>query len=246
VSRFTANSGFTRDAWLNAGIDPAKVDLVYLGIDPAEYPQGGATERYAARERLGIRQDDFVATFVGRLDASKGVPVLLDAWHRLGLTSSEAQLLLVGTPVLQGDPQAYLDELTASAPPGSVRFLGARRDVVTPLHAADVAVVPSVVHESFGRTVIEALATGRPVVASRAGAMPEILAGPFDRFLFERGDAAALATLLSGLVGWQAREPELADRCAGRVHTAFTLTAMVDGIETAIERAVSSSRGRAQ
>jgi glycosyltransferase involved in cell wall biosynthesis len=240
VSRFTANSRFTQDAWLNAGIDPAKVDLVYLGIDPAEYPQGGATERCAARERLGIPQDAFVATFVGRLDASKGVPVLLDAWHRLGLASSEAQLLLVGAPVLHGDPEAYLDELTASAPPGSVRFLGTRRDVVTPLHAADVAVVPSVVHESFGRSVIEALATGRPVLASRVGAIPEILTGPLQRFLFECGDAAALAKQLSGLVGWQGREPGLADLCASRVHAAFTLTGMVDGTESAIERAVVS------
>jgi glycosyltransferase involved in cell wall biosynthesis len=52
-----------------------------------------------------------------------------------------------------------------------------RRDVITPLHAADVVVVPSTYDEPFGRAVIEGMATGRPVVTSRVGGMPEILEG---------------------------------------------------------------------
>jgi glycosyltransferase involved in cell wall biosynthesis len=118
VSRFVANSAFTRDAWLAAGIDPAKVDVVYNGLDPAEYPQGGAAEQEAARAELDIPQDLFVAVFVGRLDAEKGVEVLLDAWRRLALPPDEAQLLVVGAPVLHGDHQAYVDHLTALARPG--------------------------------------------------------------------------------------------------------------------------------
>lgn len=238
VGRFIANSAFTRDAWLAAGIDPDKADVVHNGVDPAEYPLGGAPEREAARAELGIPQDIFVAVFVGRLDVEKGVEVLLDAWRRLAVTPDQAQLLVVGAPVLHGDQQGYLDHLSALAPAGTVRFLGARRDVVTPLHAADVAVVPSTWDEPFGRVVVEALATGRPVAGSRVGGIPEILTGPLERFLFERGDAAGLAAVLSGLRGWQQREPDLGERCAAHVREHFTLQHMVDGIEASIGRAL--------
>jgi glycosyltransferase involved in cell wall biosynthesis len=238
VSRFIANSAFTRDAWLAAGIDPQKADVVHNGIDAAEYPPGGPLERQAARAELGIPEDIFVAVFVGRLDAEKGVEVLLEAWRQLDVTPDEAQLLLVGAPVLHGDQQAYLDHLTELAPAGTVRFLGARRDVVTPLHAADVAVVPSTWDEPFGRVVIEALATGRPVAGSRVGGIPEILTGPLQRFLFERGDSAGLAKVLSELRGWQEREPDLGDLCTAHVREHFTLEIMVDGIEAALARAL--------
>jgi glycosyltransferase involved in cell wall biosynthesis len=237
VSRFVANSAFTRDVWLAAGIDPDKVDVVHAGLDAAEYPEGGAAQRESARVELGIPDDVFVAVFVGRLDAEKGVEVLLEAWRRLAVTPAEALLLLVGSPVLHSDGQAYLDQLKALAPAGTVRFLGARRDVVTPLHAADVAVVPSTWDEPFGRTVIEAMATGRPVVASRVGGIPEMLSGPFARLLFERGDSAGLATLLSGLRGWQQHDPDLGARCAAHVRDHFSVGHMVDGMEAAIGRA---------
>ncbi len=238
VSRFIANSAFTRDVWLTAGIDPGKVDVVHAGLDPAEYPEGGAAEREAARSELGVPQDLFVAVFVGRLDAEKGVEVLLDAWRQLALSPDEGQLLLVGAPVLHSDHQAYLDHLQALAPAGTVRFLGARADTVTPLHDADIAVVPSTWDEPFGRTVIEALATGRPVAGSRVGGIPEMLSGPFERFLFERGDAAGLAGVLSGARGWQEHEPDLGHRCAAHVRDHFSLDHTVDGIETAMGRAL--------
>jgi glycosyltransferase involved in cell wall biosynthesis len=101
-----------------------------------------------------------------------------------------------------------------------------------------VAVVPSVYEEPFGRTVIEGLATGRPVIASRTGGIPEILAGPLDRFLFEKGDAQALADQLRAAMGWQQREPELAPLCRARVTDNFTLKRMVDGVETNLVGAI--------
>ena len=105
--------------------------------------------------------------------------------------------------------------------------------MVTPLHAADVVVVPSVWLEPFGRTVIEALSTGRPVVASRVGGIPEIMTGPLDRFLFDRDDDEALAGQLRSLMHWQERQPELAGQCRSRVLESFTLERTVDGVEAA-------------
>jgi len=232
VDRFVVVSQFVADQWLSSGLDPDQVDVVFNGVDPAEYPFGGAEERSAARRSLHIGEEPFVVTYFGRLDREKGVHVLLQAWRQLGLGPGQGELLVVGSSTVQGDAAAYQSELRALAT-DSVRFVPGQRDVVTPLHAADVAVVPSVVQESFGRTVIEALSTGRPVLASRVGGIPEIMSGLLRRFLFEQGDAEALAEGLRGLMDWREREPELGGLCRSRVLEQFTLARMVDGIESA-------------
>lgn len=237
VGRFVVISQFVADEWLAAGLDPAKVDVVFNGIDPTEYPAGGLAERDEARRALGLPPDGFVVTYFGRVDREKGIHVLLDAWRRLDLDPEKAGLLVVGSSMVDNDGGAYRSELEALAR-DDVRFLPARPDVVVTLHAADVVVVPSTWDEPFGRTVIEGLSTGRPVVASRVGGIPEILAGPLERLLFERGDAEGLAERLGCLLHWRDEDPSLGAECESRVHQGFTLAQMVDGIESAF-RAVT-------
>jgi glycosyltransferase involved in cell wall biosynthesis len=237
VGRFVIISQFVADQWLASGLDPAKIDIVFNGIDPSEYAVGGMAERAKARTELGLPDDAFVVTYFGRVDREKGVHILLEAWRRLGLRGDAGRLLVVGSSMVDHDGGAYQAELTGLAG-DNVQFLGARRDVVTPLHAADVAVVPSIWDEPFGRTVIEALATGRPVLAARVGGIPEILSGPLERFLFDRGDATGLAEQLHALLRWREEEPDLARQCEERVHQGFTLAQMVDGIEAAFGAAI--------
>lgn len=232
VDRFIMISQYVADPWLAAGLDPSKLDVVHNGIDPEEYPFGGLEEQLTAREALGLPCEPFVVTYLGRLDKEKGVDVLLEAWRLLGWGPEEARLLVVGSSVTDHDGGSHVASLHALADEHVV-FLPARRDVVTPLHASDVVVVPSIWDEPFGRSVIEALSTGRPVLASRVGGIPEILSGPLDRFLFERGNPSALAEQLAGIRDWRQREPHLAEVCAARVREAFTLARMVDGIESA-------------
>jgi glycosyltransferase involved in cell wall biosynthesis len=232
VSRFVVISQFVADRWLASGLDPTKVVVVHNGIDPAAYPEGGLPERARARRELGLPEDVFVAGYVGRLDREKGVDLALSAWRLLDLSPEVARLLVVGSPTVRQDADAYRAELEALAGPG-VTFLPGRADVVVPLHAADVVVVPSRWDEPFGRAVIEALSTGRPVLASAVGGIPEILEGPMARFLFEREDVETLAEQLSSLRGWREHEPQLAVGCRSWVQQHFTLAGMVDGVEAA-------------
>jgi glycosyltransferase involved in cell wall biosynthesis len=229
VDRFVMVSEFTAGVWREAGLEAGKIRVVHNGIDPAEYPVGGSEEKMLARSALGIGEDLFVVCFIGRIDEEKGVETLLEAWRILGLGPGEGQLVVVGSPSYS-DVGRRVTELQGRAP-SNVAFLPVRRDVVTPLHAADVAVVPSIVEESFGRTVIEGLATGRPVLASRSGAIPEILTGDLAQFLFDRGDAEALAQGLRKLIGWQTSRPELGVACHDRVADCFSLARTVDGLE---------------
>jgi glycosyltransferase involved in cell wall biosynthesis len=232
VGRFVMVSNFVADLWLESGFDPDKVEVVYNGVDPEEYPFGGDEERSAARHALHIQGDPLVVTYFGRLDREKGVHVLLKAWRHVDFGPEEATLLVVGSSTAEGVAADYQAELQALAT-DTVRFLPGRSDVITPLHASDVVVVPSVWQEPFGRTVIEALSTGRPVLASRVGGIPEILTGPLERFLFDREDAEGLANQLLGVAHWREKEPDLARLCRSRVLEQFTLTDAVDGIESA-------------
>jgi glycosyltransferase involved in cell wall biosynthesis len=102
--------------------------------------------------------------------------------------------------------------------------------VVTPLHAADVVAVPSMWNEPFGRVVVEALAAGLPVVASRVGGIPEILSGDLSPLLYERGSASELADRLHSLMGWRRDRPELRDLALARAAD-FTIERMIDEIE---------------
>jgi glycosyltransferase involved in cell wall biosynthesis len=242
VDRFVLVSRFVADLWVGSGLDPDKIDVVFNGVDPDEYPLGGLDERSAARRDLGCPDQAFVVTYFGRLDREKGVHVLLRAWQRLGFRADEARLLVVGSSTVHHDADAYQAELKKLAT-DSVHFIEGRRNVVTPLHASDVVVVPSVWREPFGRTVIEALATGRPVVASRVGGIPEILTGPLERFLFERDNPEALAEQLRALRNWREREPDLAGQCRAHIVEKFTLSHTVDGIEAAF-RSARSRRSR--
>jgi len=224
-------SSFLRDQLVAGGFPARRVEVVHNGIDPDAYPFGDLAARTQARDALGIDQGAFVVLFYGRLDPTKGVDVLLDAVARMRDAGSGVQLLMIGSP-------ATVDYLRAIRPrlrqPG-VTWLPNRPDVVTPLHAADVVAAPSVWDEPFGRVVVEAMSTGRPVVATAVGGIPEVLTGPFARFLVPRSDPDELARRLSSLATWRTDEPGLGADCRAHVADHFTLVSMVAAIEHHLE-----------
>ncbi len=234
AARFICVSQFVRDRFVELGGDPLRTDVVHNGIDVDAYPTGGAGELRAARAKLGLSPDSFVAMFFGRVVPEKGLHVLVDALSRWERPAPETELLVVGP---QPDP-AYAAATLAARPGVRIHQVPLRTDVVTPLHAADVVVVPSVWDEPFGRTVIEALSTGRPAVASAVGGIPEILTGDFARFLVPAGDADALGATLADVAGWREREPGLAAACTALVAGSFSLRSMVDAVEDRLVAAV--------
>lgn len=148
-----------------------QVHVIPCGVDLKLFvPQN----RQQAREKLGLRQQQPVILFVGRLDPFKGPDLLLRA---AAMMEEDAQIIIVGGK-LTGDP--YLQQLRALSAElklsSRVRFLGARPQQELPLiySAADITVMPSY-HESFGMAAVESLACGTPVVATRAGGLTTVV-----------------------------------------------------------------------
>jgi len=169
---------------LRAGMPPQRLVVVLNGVadvpDPPPQPQTPATARWP-EGRLRI-------LFVGRLDRQKGVDVLYEALRRLG---DRAAAIVVGAPVVA-------EEAGASVVPSNARAIGwTTRDQINDLYrSAQVLVVPSR-WEGFGLVALEAMRCGCAVVASRVGGLSEVVDNGVTGLLFEPGDAAGLAALLS-------------------------------------------------
>jgi glycosyltransferase involved in cell wall biosynthesis len=234
---FIAISGFVRDQWIQAGLRPEDVTLVHNGIDPADYPVGGSAERAAARAALDLSPDAYVVLYYGRVAPGKGVEVLLDAWRALALPPEHATLLIAGGA--DDGEGHFLRSLQDGQPPGC-RWLPLQRDVVSLLHAADVVTLPAEWQEPFGRVVIEGLASGRPVVGTTVGGIPEILTGEFRSLLVEPGDRRGLAARLGSLHQWRTLDPGHGVRCSRHALGKFSLTATVDGVEGVLRAAVTA------
>jgi len=172
-------------------LDPANVEVVYETVDPAEF-RPELAGRF--RDRVGIPDDAPLVGAVGRIDTWKGFDVLLDAFERAKAQRSELHLVVAGAPVT-GKEQLAIDLATRATQLPDVHWLGPRSDTPELFADLDVFVLPSTEPEPYGIVVVEALASGTPVVVTDAGGAPEIVARavPGSGTTVTPGDAAALA-----------------------------------------------------
>jgi glycosyltransferase involved in cell wall biosynthesis len=175
VDRFTTPSGFARRKLLATGIAPERLEVVPNPVaDPgAPAPPGEG------------------AVYVGRLSPEKGVATLIEAWRAL----DGRPLTLVG----EGPEEARLRELARGV--AGVHFAGAipHAEVLRAISAAAIVVVPSLCYEVFPLAVVEAMASGRAVVAPRDTAPGEIVSESGAGLVFERGRAGSLARACAAL-----------------------------------------------
>ncbi|MBM9466726.1 glycosyltransferase family 4 protein [Nakamurella leprariae] len=236
VETFVAVSEHMRDVWVDRGLPSEKVVVVHNAVVPERYPMGGDAERTAARAALGLPQDRPIVLYYGLLSTHKGADVLARAFRRL---PPEALLVMVGADV-QPEDTGVVRAALAELPPGSVRTFGNQRDVVPFLHAADVVAFPTQLPEAFGRVAVEAMATGRPVVASRIGAVPEVLGAEMSDLLVDAADEAAWAQILGSRLHWRTEDPDLGARCAALVDRRFRFSGHIDALERVLIDAARS------
>ena len=145
-----------------------KYAVIPNGVDPAPFER--LSSRAEARRSLGLPADAALVITVGRLSPEKSQDILLEALAAIG--DRTVQAILVG----DGPTRAAL-EARANQPDlsGRVHFLGLRTDVPLCLAAADLYVLPSR-YEAQGMVVVEAMMAGLPIIASRVGGVPGIIA----------------------------------------------------------------------
>lgn len=170
-------------------------------------------EQQAMRQKLGIPLDKPVVVYIGRLVPEKGIDLLLDAWAAV---QSQAHLLIIG----KGELDGMIRERVQKDYVGSVEVLGPKTNVVEYLQAADIWTLPSRT-EGLPLSLLEAMACGLPVVASRVGGIPDVVKDGVNGLLIPPEDTVALADRLQHAVKLDESVQELGRRAVETVRESF-------------------------
>ncbi|MES2710694.1 MAG: glycosyltransferase family 4 protein [Pseudomonadota bacterium] len=187
-------------------VDPARLRVIPRGVDPRVFdPAAVSAEAIAAlRSRWRIDPGRQVILLPGRITRWKGQGVLVQAMAKL---PGDAVALLVGDREAKHGYAATLEaEIAAAGLNDRVRLVGHATDMASALMLADVVVHASIEAEAFGRTVIEAQAMARPVVAADLGGPRETVKEGVTGWRVPPGDANALARALASVLAMSASE----------------------------------------
>jgi len=203
--------------------------LVYNGVDVAAFEDA---DGQLARRQLGLSAGDIVVGCVGRLVPWKGQHVFLRAIGEVVKDQPTLRVLVVGSPEAQS--AGYARELKRLACEleidDRVCWTGFRNDLPAVLGAMDIMVHASVEPEPFGRVIIEAMATGTPVVAANGGAVPEIVRDGETGLLVPPGDHQAMAEAVRRMIASPMDRSRLAEAARRDVRERFTAERYVQGI----------------
>lgn len=241
ASRVIANSHATGDAFVAAGGRRDLVRVVHNGIDSAAFDRVDPAARDTLRRALGIPHEAFLVGSFSRLHPWKGQRVLLDALETL----PDVHALIVGGALFSGEAE-YEEELRhRAAQPrlaGRVHLLGIRDDIPELMSACDIIAHTSILPEPFGRVLVEALIARKPLVASDAGGVREVVQHMQTALLVQPGNSAALAAAITRL----RREPKLANSLAAtgasHVREHFTREAMIIGVAANVSDVLERAR----
>ena len=185
----------------------------------------------AARRELGGGAQDVLFGAFGRLQYGKGQDVFVEAAARVAAAVPSARFAVIGSPTFASD-QAFADGLRSRAAELGVAarfvFAGFRSDVARLMAGCDVVCQTSRLNESFGLVVVEGMAQGRAVIATRVGGPSEIIETEKDGLLIEPGDASALATAMIRLGGDAAFRDRLGVAAARSVRERFDMKIVAD------------------
>jgi glycosyltransferase involved in cell wall biosynthesis len=234
-----AVSRSTADFVVNARQIPAtKVKIVYLGVPLEEFSRPRSPEDVrAARAELGVGPDDFAAGTVTRLHESKGNSYLVDAARLVLNERPRAKFYLVGEGPLLSDLQRQAAALGLG---DRFVFAGFARDVARVVSAFDLSVFPSL-WEGTPLTVFEALAMGKPIVATDADGLLDVLTHDRDAIIVPKRDARALADGIVKLIDDAGTRARLGG-AARETGTQYDIAAFVRKMERLYELLHRTSR----
>lgn len=203
-----------------------KISIIRNGVDIRRFalPPGA---RKALRLSLGFSETDLVLITVARFHPGKGHRVLFEAMRQLLHMYPNAKVICLG----EGEGEAELRALCKdSSLAHCVRFAGYQRNVPEWLSAADINVLPTF-YEGFPLTILEAMASGLPTVASNVGGIPEAIEDGISGLLVPAGDSGRLAEALTLLLGDTARRTQMGHAARERLLQNFVLEQQVRSTE---------------
>jgi glycosyltransferase involved in cell wall biosynthesis len=225
VDNIQCVSEYTRQSLRAAGYPEASLLMIPNAVDLTRF-----TPR--ARKPDGVVN----VAYVGRIRPVKGVSVLVDAWPKVAAQGNNARLLIAGDGAERG---ALAETARASGVGDTVEFLGEVTDVPGVLARADIYVQPSF-QEGLPNAVLEAMAMGLPIVATRVSGNEDVVADGDNGLLVPPGDPEVLAAALRRLVADPALAARMGRRSREIVEARFSLAAVMNQLRDAYRKAPRS------
>lgn len=216
----TLNQLMANDFGRECGLPPDQIRIIANGVDIHHFSP--RTDRSDLRARFGLSPDRLILGNVARLDPVKNHDVIIRALYRLRQHPSRPFVLLVG----EGGHRPVLEEqIKALGVTEDVRLLGYSDQIPALLNCMDLYIQSSL-YEGFSNTVLEAMACGVPVIATRVGGTPDLFTDGEQGFLFPSGDESALVTLITQLADSPVLRRSMADRARRHVVDRFSVNTM--------------------
>lgn len=219
ADRIICNSNATAMSFGNA---VGRVRTIPCGIDASRY---GANGRRGNPARVGM---------IARFSPIKGQAVFVEAANQVAAQHPDAEFVLAGAALFGEDAYAagVRKAATSSASANQFRFLGFVDDVPALLHDLDVVVQPSIYPEGLGQSVLEAMMAGKPVVASAAGGLTELIDDGATGRLVAPGDASQLGKAISDLLSNPSLATEMGHRARERALAHYDIRETCRAVES--------------
>ncbi len=219
------------------GLSAERVTTVHNGIDPAIF-QPRPEERAAARKRWALPDGAFVIAGIGRLTWQKNFALFLEVAAEILPRHPHAVFVLAGT----GEDEAALRaQAAALGLGGRMRFLGYVGEMTALYPALDMLLLTSR-YEGLPITILEAMAAGTPIVASRLDGVQEVLRDGEDCALVPEGAREGFVARISGLIAQPALARRYADAARAKVRAHYSAGAMTRAVEALYLRYLEPSK----
>lgn len=206
-------------------LSPQKVELIYNGIDTNKFENRGNLEKI--REELKLSEDELILGNVGNLREVKDHHTLILAFNKISSLFPQAKLLIIGEGELKPSLLKLCSELGLEE---RVLFLGHREDVPSILNLMDIFVLSSRL-EGCSISILEAMASGKPVIATEVGGNPELILKGKSGFLVPSAEPEKLAEKMVLLLKDENLRREMGEEGKNRVKEKFSLERMAKNYE---------------
>lgn len=227
ADKIVANSEATKSTMLKSApwLKPERIKVIYNGIDPAIYKSENLKD---LRNDFGFAKDNFVIGFVGRLSVQKGVQYALEAFKSVNEKHPNVRLLICGDGELRSYVKKFISENKLES---KIHLAGFRNDIPNIMKTIDVLLTPSL-WEGFGIVLIEAMASGKPCIATDTSSIPEIVEDGANGFLVPPKDSQSISELLIKLISDPQLVRQMGQAGIEIVNKNFTIRKMIEEYES--------------
>lgn len=195
-----SNSEFVKDILVNKiGIAPEQVKVVFNGVDIARFNNASETSISKLKSQFNINDNCFVLTLVGRIAPEKNHQCLIKAMSLLYPIRTKTKVLFVGNEHDIDLKKELISEITTKNLDDIFIFCGPQENMAAVYAISDVVVLPSL-WESFPNVIVEAMAAGKPVIASDISDNSKIIKHADTGFIFPNDDAVKLANYIKKIM----------------------------------------------